>query len=80
MIKQVKVKPGKFFCSDVNATFSAKSFLDLNISRPLLRACEALGYKQPTPIQVHLKFNVIKIQKLKLLKLKMYCYEQKYDH
>lgn len=32
-------------------SFSASSFLDLNLSRPLLRACHSLGYTQPTPIQ-----------------------------
>ncbi|BFI34140.1 ATP-dependent RNA helicase DDX27 [Marchantia polymorpha subsp. ruderalis] len=46
-----KVKPGAFFASSEGASFSAKSFGDLNLSRPLVRACEALGYKQPTPIQ-----------------------------
>ncbi|KAI5077374.1 hypothetical protein GOP47_0007198 [Adiantum capillus-veneris] len=53
--KQVASKDGvhqaNFFSSDEGASFSAKTFLELNISRPLLRACEALGYKQPTPIQ-----------------------------
>ena len=32
-------------------TFSAKSFNDLHLSRPLCRACEKLGYTTPTPIQ-----------------------------
>jgi ATP-dependent RNA helicase DDX27 len=32
--------------------FTAGSFADLNLSRPLLRAVSALGYTQPTPIQV----------------------------
>ncbi|GFH27760.1 uncharacterized protein HaLaN_26136, partial [Haematococcus lacustris] len=31
--------------------FRAASFSDLSLGRPLLRACEALGYSQPTPIQ-----------------------------
>jgi len=44
-------KPRKFFASSEGASFSAKSFTELNISRPLIRACEALGYKRPTPIQ-----------------------------
>lgn len=43
-----------FFSSSEGASFSAKSFGELNLSRPLIRACEALGYKQPTPIQVML--------------------------
>ena len=32
-------------------TFSAQSFSDLHLSRPLCRACEKLGYATPTPIQ-----------------------------
>lgn len=43
--------PSKFFSSSEGASFKANSFLELNISRPLLRACEALGYQKPTPIQ-----------------------------
>ena len=31
--------------------FSAQAFSELQLSRPLLRACAALGYDQPTPIQ-----------------------------
>ncbi|CAK0782969.1 hypothetical protein CVIRNUC_006164 [Coccomyxa viridis] len=31
--------------------FSAGSFNDLHLSRPLLKACTALGYTNPTPIQ-----------------------------
>ncbi|KAG0567645.1 hypothetical protein KC19_7G151100 [Ceratodon purpureus] len=42
---------GSFFSSSAGASFSATSFGELNLSRPLIRACEALGYKQPTPIQ-----------------------------
>ncbi|KAL2632017.1 hypothetical protein R1flu_016703 [Riccia fluitans] len=49
--KKRPVKPGAFFASAEGATFSANSFGELNLSRPLVRACEALGYKQPTPIQ-----------------------------
>jgi len=41
-----------FFASAEGASFSANSFVELNLSRPLLRACESLGYKKPTPIQV----------------------------
>lgn len=40
-----------FFASSEGASFHANSFLELNLSRPLLRACEALGYAKPTPIQ-----------------------------
>ncbi|KAG0468706.1 hypothetical protein HPP92_018034 [Vanilla planifolia] len=40
-----------FFAPAEGASFHANSFLELNLSRPLLRACEALGYHKPTPIQ-----------------------------
>ena len=33
--------------------FSAGSFSDLHLSRPLLKACTVLGYTSPTPIQVY---------------------------
>ena len=33
------------------ARFTADSFSSLGLSKPLLRACEALGYGTPTPIQ-----------------------------
>ncbi|CAN6333938.1 unnamed protein product [Urochloa humidicola] len=45
------VDPSKFFASSEGASFNANSFLELNLSRPLVRACEALGYQKPTPIQ-----------------------------
>lgn len=41
-----------FFAPSDGASFHADSFMELNLSRPLLRACEALGYVKPTPIQV----------------------------
>ncbi|GMH39995.1 hypothetical protein BSKO_07899 [Bryopsis sp. KO-2023] len=31
--------------------YKAYSFTDLNLSRPLVKACDALGYETPTPIQ-----------------------------
>jgi ATP-dependent RNA helicase DDX27 len=34
-----------------DTTFSASSFSELNLSRPLVKACTALGYDAPTPIQ-----------------------------
>ncbi|KAJ9165956.1 hypothetical protein P3X46_020766 [Hevea brasiliensis] len=40
-----------FFAPAEGASFHANSFMELNLSRPLLRACEALGYTKPTPIQ-----------------------------
>ncbi|CAO2833814.1 unnamed protein product [Amaranthus hypochondriacus] len=40
-----------FFASVEGVQFHAKSFLELNLSRPLIRACEALGYSKPTAIQ-----------------------------
>lgn len=46
-----------FFAPADGASFHANSFMELNLSRPLLRACEALGYSKPTPIQVALASN-----------------------
>ncbi|XP_077246250.1 DEA(D/H)-box RNA helicase family protein [Tasmannia lanceolata] len=43
--------PSTFFAPSEGTSFHANSFIELNLSRPLLRACEALGYKKPTPIQ-----------------------------
>ncbi|KAL2895536.1 DEAD-box ATP-dependent RNA helicase 28 [Bienertia sinuspersici] len=40
-----------FFAAAEGVSYQAKSFLELNLSRPLLRACETLGYSKPTPIQ-----------------------------
>lgn len=40
-----------FFASSEGVSFHANSFMELNLSRPLLRACESLGYHKPTPIQ-----------------------------
>ena len=34
-----------------DTTFSAATFSELNLSRPLVKACGALGYASPTPIQ-----------------------------
>ncbi|URE26332.1 hypothetical protein MUK42_36070 [Musa troglodytarum] len=45
------VRARSFFASHEGASFYANSFLELNLSRPLVRACEALGYQKPTPIQ-----------------------------
>ena len=43
---------GGFFAqTPEGTTFSASSFTDLNLSRPLIKACSALGYTMPTPIQ-----------------------------
>jgi ATP-dependent RNA helicase DDX27 len=43
---------GGFFAQTPDGTtFAASSFSDLNLSRPLVKACAALGYAQPTPIQ-----------------------------
>ncbi|KAJ7567763.1 hypothetical protein O6H91_01G006000 [Diphasiastrum complanatum] len=49
--KEGKQISEKFFSPANGASFSAKSFIELNISRPLVRACEVLGYQRPTPIQ-----------------------------
>ncbi|XP_042036137.1 DEAD-box ATP-dependent RNA helicase 28-like [Salvia splendens] len=40
-----------FFSSADGVTFKANSFMELHLSRPLLLACEELGYVKPTPIQ-----------------------------
>ncbi|XP_022876043.1 DEAD-box ATP-dependent RNA helicase 28 [Olea europaea var. sylvestris] len=40
-----------FFSPMEGVSFHANSFLELHLSRPLLRACEALGYSKPTPVQ-----------------------------
>lgn len=42
---------GFFDSTPKNTKFVASSFGDLNLSRPLIRACDALGYSRPTPIQ-----------------------------
>ncbi|KAL4578793.1 hypothetical protein LXL04_014924 [Taraxacum kok-saghyz] len=41
----------QFFSKADGVSFHANAFMDLHLSRPLLRACEALGYTKPTPIQ-----------------------------
>ena len=41
-----------FFTNQPSSTkFTAQGFAELNLSRPLVKACTALGYSQPTPIQ-----------------------------
>ncbi|PQQ05337.1 DEAD-box ATP-dependent RNA helicase 28-like [Prunus yedoensis var. nudiflora] len=40
-----------FFAPSEGMSFHANSFMELNLSRPLLRACEKLGHTMPTPIQ-----------------------------
>lgn len=43
---------GTFFAETPEGTsFAANSFGELNLSRPLVKACAALGYASPTPIQ-----------------------------
>ncbi|KAK8971140.1 DEAD-box ATP-dependent RNA helicase 28 [Platanthera guangdongensis] len=49
--KNTSAATHEFFTSAEGASFHANSFLELNLSRPLLKACEALGYHKPTPIQ-----------------------------
>ncbi|XP_074279079.1 DEAD-box ATP-dependent RNA helicase 28 [Silene latifolia] len=44
-------KKTSFFSPSEGVSFHARSFMALNLSRPLLRACDALGYSKPTPIQ-----------------------------
>lgn len=50
--RQKNEKSSSFFDKAPDGTrFVASSFGDLNLSRPLVRACDALGYVNPTPIQ-----------------------------
>jgi hypothetical protein len=42
---------GFYSATPEGTTYEAASFADLRLSRPLLRAVEALGYTEPTPIQ-----------------------------
>ena len=50
---QAGQKRPAFYAQTPDGTrFSAGSFSDLHLSRPLLKACTALGYTNPTPIQV----------------------------
>lgn len=52
---------GAFFAQTPDGTrFAAGSFNDLHLSRPLLKACAALGYTNPTPIQVCLLTLILK--------------------
>jgi len=48
---KIKQDGGFFDAAPEGTTFAATSFADLNLSRPLVRACAALGYTRPTPIQ-----------------------------
>ena len=41
-----------FDAAPADTRYSAASFADLSLSRPLVKACQALGYTHPTPIQV----------------------------
>ncbi|PWA72239.1 tetratricopeptide-like helical domain-containing protein [Artemisia annua] len=58
-------------------SFNAKFLMDLNLSRPLLRACEALGYTKLTPIQVkyHTQLSPENKQMTKEIPLCRSCYE-----
>ena len=50
--KNTNTSASGFYDSAPKSTkFSASSFADLGLSRPLIRACDALGYSKPTPIQ-----------------------------
>ncbi|KAF9622785.1 hypothetical protein IFM89_034020 [Coptis chinensis] len=49
-VKEI-VDAKSFFSSSDGTSFHANSFMELNLSRPLLRACDTLGYQKPTPIQ-----------------------------
>ncbi|XP_070798021.1 probable ATP-dependent RNA helicase DDX27 isoform X1 [Pituophis catenifer annectens] len=46
-----KEEATQFFQEDASQYDDSLSFQDMNLSRPLLKAITALGFKQPTPIQ-----------------------------
>jgi len=47
------VEGGRVFdAAPAGTAFTASSFASLRLSRPLVKACAALGYARPTPIQV----------------------------
>ncbi|XP_039198374.1 probable ATP-dependent RNA helicase DDX27 [Crotalus tigris] len=46
-----KEETTQFFQEDASQYDDSLSFQDMNLSRPLLKAITALGFKQPTPIQ-----------------------------
>ena len=55
--KEAPQKRPAFYAQTPDGTrFSAGAFSDLHLSRPLLKACAALGYTHPTPIQVQYGF------------------------
>lgn len=50
--RSAKATRENYFSSAPEGTnFSAQGFTDLNLSRPLVKACTSLGYTTPTPIQ-----------------------------
>ena len=49
---RVRSEPGPWASSCALLPVRLQSFVDLNLSRPLVKACQALGYTHPTPIQV----------------------------
>lgn len=52
-MQEAPQKRPAFYAQTPDGTrFSAGAFSDLHLSRPLLKACTALGYAHPTPIQV----------------------------
>ena len=42
---------GFYAAAPASTSYSAATFADLGLSRPLVKACSALGYTAPTPIQ-----------------------------
>ena len=71
--------PGQFYGKTPEGTrFSAGCFGDLHLSRPLQKACAALGYTHPTPIQVpipdlsaaaRLRLRIVEAQSIALISL-----------
>ena len=50
---------GFYAQTPAGTTFVATSFTDLNLSRPLVKACAALGYTTPTPIQAGPHWTIV---------------------
>jgi ATP-dependent RNA helicase DDX27 len=46
-----QMQAGFFASTPAGTSFTATSFAELGLSRPLVKACAALGYTTPTPIQ-----------------------------
>ncbi|KAG9146526.1 hypothetical protein Leryth_022588 [Lithospermum erythrorhizon] len=50
-VSEVVNEKKPFYSKVEGVSYQATSFMELHLSRPLLRVCEELGYAKPTPIQ-----------------------------